>query len=275
MRMNNVDYHFMRYDLETNAWYHKPGNTAVLKYNYIPSSNALWYSEVSFWGNEYSFTDIYDSEIMYIKYSKKQINIDTDAVSREFIQADKDILCELNFENTGLFDFHINSQNNVNYEVYDENFRVVFSGLAQTLVTQYFQATAGKYYLRMNFSNTEVVSYVDISIEPHSQHSYTTCEYLNRFSHNMSCFCGATQIANHYVDASSIQGGRYATCLGCNRLLDLETDHADLIMSITQVSINGSYILPNGIVVLVEEDVEAYLAGTLQFYHPEDVPVTQ
>ncbi len=275
VRMNNVDYHFMRYDLETNAWYHKPGNTAVLKYNYIPSSNALWYSEVSFWGNEYSFTDIYDSEIMYIKYSKKQINIDTDAVSREFIQADKDILCELNFENTGLFDFHINSQNNVNYEVYDENFRVVFSGLAQTLVTQYFQATAGKYYLRMNFSNTEVVSYVDISIEPHSQHSYTTCEYLNRFSHNMSCFCGATQIANHYVDASSIQGGRYATCLGCNRLLDLETDHADLIMSITQVSVNGSYILPNGIVVLVEEDVEAYLAGTLQFYHPEDVPVTQ
>lgn len=46
-------------------------------------------------------------------------------------------------------------------------------------------------------------------------------------------------------------------------------------MSATQVSINGSYILPNGIVVLVEEDVEAYLAGTLQFYHPEDVPVTQ
>ena len=47
------------------------------------------------------------------------------------------------------------------------------------------------------------------------------------------------------------------------------------IMSITKVSVNGSYIRSDGIVVLVDEDIEAYLAGTLQFYHPEDLPVTQ
>ena len=47
------------------------------------------------------------------------------------------------------------------------------------------------------------------------------------------------------------------------------------IMSITQVSVNGSYIRSDGIVVLVDADIEAYLAGTLQFYHPDDVPVTQ
>ena len=46
-------------------------------------------------------------------------------------------------------------------------------------------------------------------------------------------------------------------------------------MSITQVSVNGSYIRSDGIVVLVDEDIEAYLAGTLQFYHPVDVPLTQ
>ena len=39
IRMCEVDYHFMRYDIETNAWYHKPGLTAVLKYNYVPSNN--------------------------------------------------------------------------------------------------------------------------------------------------------------------------------------------------------------------------------------------
>ena len=32
------------------------------------------------------------------------------------------------------------------------------------------------------------------------------------------------------------------------------------------VSINGSYILSNGVIVLVEEDIESYLDGTLQFY---------
>ena len=46
-------------------------------------------------------------------------------------------------------------------------------------------------------------------------------------------------------------------------------------MSITQVSVNGSYIRSDGIVVLVDEDIEAYLAGTLQFYHPANLPVTQ
>ena len=37
-------------------------------------------------------------------------------------------------------------------------------------------------------------------------------------------------------------------------------------------SINGSYILPNGIVVLVDEDVEAYFAGTLRFYKKNEIP---
>ena len=40
-----ADYHFMRYDNDTNAWYHKPGTTAVLKYNYVPSNERLWYTE--------------------------------------------------------------------------------------------------------------------------------------------------------------------------------------------------------------------------------------
>lgn len=38
---------------------------------------------------------------------------------------------------------------------------------------------------------------------------------------------------------------------------------------------NGSYILPNGIIVLVDEDIEAYLSGTLVFYDKDDLPVVQ
>ena len=40
-------------------------------------------------------------------------------------------------------------------------------------------------------------------------------------------------------------------------------------------SANGSYVLPNGIIVFVDEDVEAYFAGTLVFYEGENVPVTE
>lgn len=39
-----------------------------------------------------------------------------------------------------------------------------------------------------------------------------------------------------------------------------------LLTNCNMVSTNGSYILPNGVIVLVEEDIESYLDGTLEFY---------
>ena len=33
-------------------------------------------------------------------------------------------------------------------------------------------------------------------------------------------------------------------------------------------SANGSFILPNGVVVLVDEDYDAYMDGTLVFIYP-------
>ncbi len=41
------DYHLMRYDISTNAWYHKPGSSAILKYKFIPSNERLWHCESS------------------------------------------------------------------------------------------------------------------------------------------------------------------------------------------------------------------------------------
>ena len=35
-------------------------------------------------------------------------------------------------------------------------------------------------------------------------------------------------------------------------------------------SANGSFILPDGVIVLVDEDIEAYFAGTLEFNYPDD-----
>lgn len=107
-------------------------------------------------------------------------------------------------------------------------------------------------------------------------HSYKACAYYNNRSHRKLCACGAYISESHYVNKVDIVDNRYARCLGCRAQLDLSVDNANIIMSnITQVSINGSYILPNGIVVLVDEDIQAYMDGTLVFYHPDDIPVTQ
>ena len=88
--------------------------------------------------------------------------------------------------------------------------------------------------------------------------------------------CGYIALESHFVKSSEITNGRYARCGGCGRLLDLNKDNAYIEpFRITKVSVNGSYILPSGIVVLVDEDVEAYLNGTLVFYDKDDVPVTE
>ena len=108
----------------------------------------------------------------------------------------------------------------------------------------------------------------------YEEHSYGDYVYLNNFSHQSICACGKVKTSAHYISGSHA-GEDFVPCAGCGYLLDLRDGVYDTIMSITQVSVNGSYIRPDGIVVLVDEDIEAYLAGTLQFYHPEDVPVTQ
>ena len=106
-------------------------------------------------------------------------------------------------------------------------------------------------------------------------HRYDYCVYLNQLSHQFVCACGETGgTGRHYVTGGN-GINRFVPCAGCGYLLDMRDDIHEGIMSITQVSVNGSYIRADGIVVLVDEDIEAYLAGTLQFYHPEDVPVTQ
>ena len=85
---------------------------------------------------------------------------------------------------------------------------------------------------------------------------------------------GTGETGRHYVTGGN-GINRIIPCAGCGYLLDLRDDIQEGIMSITQVSVNGSYIRSDGIVVLVDEDIEAYLAGTLQFYHPANLPVTQ
>lgn len=50
VRSSKNDYHFMRYDSETDAWYHKPGDHAIMKYKYTPSNDREWTAECSFEG---------------------------------------------------------------------------------------------------------------------------------------------------------------------------------------------------------------------------------
>lgn len=110
-------------------------------------------------------------------------------------------------------------------------------------------------------------------------HSFTNWVYNDHMTHIEKCDCGliGTTTRPHVISASE-SGNRYATCLECNHLLDLTTDMGIVQMSSNTpilITTNGSYILPNGIVVLVDDDLDAYFLGTLIFYEQNEIPTIE
>lgn len=313
VRMSYADYHFMYYDIETNAWYHKPGSTAVLKYNLVPSNSNLWYRETSYCGTERLHHTPYDSKIIFIKYSKNQININSNVTSKEYIQPYKDIFCELNFIHSCNHEIKLSSSNSVKYEIYNDEFDIISSG-SGTDININVNINKGKYYLRMNFESYTNLSYVDISIYTHpytdhydyhsfSQHkAYCECgeyilsehgfnassyscllcgaphthDYTDRYvnatktMHRSYCICGANCLQPHVVESGSYSSGnKYALCIACKALVTVGMSYHQSIGELPH-SENGSFILPDGIIVLVDEDIEAYFNGTLEFIYPDN-----
>lgn len=114
----DVDYHFMKYDIDTNDWYHKPGTTAVLKYNYVPTNGRLWYTEYcDSLGVAHPSSSDYDSAIAFITYSKNQINLGQNSSSRKYIEPGKDVFCELNVNAAGHYDINLKSAYSFEYEI--------------------------------------------------------------------------------------------------------------------------------------------------------------
>ena len=127
-RCSNYDYHFMRYDIETDSWYHKPGQTAVLKYNYIPSNGIVWYSEYSDMSGEHAPTFYYDSSIIFITYSKNQINVMSSGTSTLYINPRKDLFYEINLVYSENHEIKIEAPYNFSYEIYSSEFDLINSG---------------------------------------------------------------------------------------------------------------------------------------------------
>lgn len=86
------------------------------------------------------------------------------------------------------------------------------------------------------------------------------------------CDCGVFVLQGHVIKYEDIIDGK-APCVSCHRYITVN-NNAIMGGASLKISTNGSYILPNGIVVLVDEDVEAYFNGTLIFYDYGETPLT-
>ena len=94
-------------------------------------------------------------------------------------------------------------------------------------------------------------------------HSFTrNYVAINKFTHWCYCACGERISKPHVL--SMLNGQISDFCIICGELIVGSGTLNSIPINYPHTN-NGSYILPNGIIVLVPEDEEAYFAGTLVF----------
>ncbi len=174
-------------------------------------------------------------------------------------------------------------------KIYDENNEIVETteyGENSNLIIGTFinSSTVTKNYsIKVYLINkvTSYVEYLSLSVYNHI-HSCYDWKYYDRISHQSICHCGVIGESTeaHMISQADLSKPK-ARCLGCNALLNMD-GYGDIGMlsdilptNATIITKNGSYILPSGIIVLVLEDIETYLNGTLTFYNKDVTSATQ
>lgn len=276
---NDWDYHFMRFDSKTDAWYHKPGDSAILKYKYTPSNTRNWIAEGSKRGAEQLNNRItYTSTIYFIRYEKIQLDTTTGISSiTKTISAGKDTMVKM-YCQLALNGHLVISGNgkSVKAIIYDSEMNNVatYTGLN---ITADFSFEQGTYYVQLQFTGSGDSGTITATTYNHRVHYCTYCNqyvgphtyddsftWKNDRQHLAKCSCGVTQMKGHAVRAGSFVGG-YATCIQCGGRASVGFVQYPPESSTLYRTANGSYILPNGVIVLVEADIAAFLQGTLVF----------
>ena len=236
-------------------------------------------------GDECPYTSSYGGTADYVKYYRPRTN-DTYTLTSSFNSTilsningngsitDKYSMYELN-TNGGYYEFSVSSDKQLDVRLYDIHMQLVnINQITTGTYTNSFikYLSQGTYYLRVAYQNTSQSGNVITNISNHS-HSYgAPCVWINYTQHTATCACGGLHIEYHVViDGPLPPGQQYATCIVCGGPASMgivPPNKKSLLRSQ-----NGSYILLNGIVVLVDDDIKAYLDGTLIFnYYNVNLP---
>ncbi len=192
-------------------------------------------------------------------YKYYNIDIPYDEIFNFKFNADGDfniVLCDSDFNETDLLDISMYSTNGCDVDLQQ-----------------------GRYYLCVkNTVNTNNEFNMTVT-PPCLSHSFTEWTQHTPARHIECCeYCGekGTITSPHAIRKEDISK-LFANCMVCGQLVNLKNTIVNVpeMNKITQVTLNGSYILPNGIIVLVDEDIEAYENGTLVWYDKDDLPQAQ
>lgn len=124
------------------------------------------------------------------------------------------------------------------------------------------EANYVKYYRKHNHNFVNHYCSCGKYTTSHDYHApYNWIDYSN---HTDTCGCGDLKVQGHAVLSESFMPGqKYATCLLCGGSAEIGFIQLD---SSGKVSVNGSYLLPNGVAVLLEKDLNSFINGSLIFF---------
>ena len=98
-----------------------------------------------------------------------------------------------------------------------------------------------------------------------NSHQYNRYEYTSPLKHKAYCnFCGTSVLKPHAILESSIYKvglKSYGKCIECKETIDITSSH---YTTSPASMISTSYTLDNGILIIADDDLEAYLANTLK-----------
>ena len=192
----------------------------------------------------------------------------------------------LNVQTTGDYIFNVSADKDITTVLYDVDFEPIAERSSyQSGIDFTYYLTAGRYYLKTNVIESESIlanwtttniSY-SINYTPHTTHRAVSYDFYSSTLHYCICGCGNNMGTAPHVVVQSEVVNNIAFCKHCGTRVILDDNFGQIggILNISKVTINGSYILPNGIIVLVDEDIEAYENGTLVWYDKDKLPQTQ
>ena len=184
---------------------------------------------------------------------------------------------KLNIDTSGSYCFELTSLGDTNVKLYNENFielSINDSNSSNNIIEITKNLSIGTYYLRAYYNNENLNGTIYSNIHGPHMHQYSYV-WKNYYQHKTSCSCGFFQNEAHIISSNSNNIiGQYAKCILCGG--DVKTGLVGMnnnSITLLNASNGSSFVLPNGVIVLTNKDIDSYFRGELDITMLEKVEV--
>ena len=244
-------------------------------------------------GDYCPYTSTFNGDADYVKYYRPRTNETFNltnpstnttqtiqrncSVSQNSNNTNNYAMYELDIEYRKDYEFEVSSNHELDVRLYDEHMQLINTYPNITYENGIYtydivrEMYIGTYYLRVAYDDSSDYGTIATSIfNAHKHYYHDHYSWQSFIQHKAYCACGTYANRPHVTSSNAFQNGeQYAECSECHGLASVGIIYG-MIQNIFPYTLNGSFILPNGVIVLVDEDYEAYMNDTLVFINPND-----